>query len=88
MSAVVFRRLLDLVRKSGGKEIRLLGGEPTLHPEFPALLESALARGLRLLVFSNGLMPGSAIEALAAMPPDRCRVVLNIEAGQGTPVAA
>jgi len=52
-----FDKALDFLLRSGIDQARLLGGEPTLHPEFVQLAESALRRGLRLLVFSNGLMP-------------------------------
>ena len=82
ITMALFERLLDWVQRSGDDELRLLGGEPTLHPEFPALLGLAAARGLRVLLFSNGLMPKAAIAAIAALAPDRCRVVLNTDAGQ------
>ncbi|MDR1728323.1 MAG: radical SAM protein [Acidobacteriota bacterium] len=73
---------LDWVAASGRSEIRLLGGEPTLHPRFPDILQAALARGLDALVFSNGLMPDAALAALADAPADRCRVMLNLNVGE------
>lgn len=76
-----FRRLLELIRHSGGREVRLLGGEPSLHPEFPSLLKLALESGLRVLVFSNGLLPKRALAALATPPGDQCLLVLNLETG-------
>lgn len=76
-----FRRLLDLIQRSGGQEVRLLGGEPSLHPEFPALLKLAVESGLRVLVFSNGMMPKRALAALATPPGDQCLLVLNVETG-------
>lgn len=73
-----FSSALDLLERSGIMEARLLGGEPTLHPEFPALVAEALARGFHLQVFSNGLMPESSLACLLDAPPDRCAVLLNI----------
>lgn len=73
-----FRAALDLLEASGVREARLLGGEPTLHPEFPALVAEALERGFRIQVFSNGLMPEAALECLESLPPERCGVLLNL----------
>lgn len=61
MSLGTFERALDFLQRSGIDEARLLGGEPTLHPEFPRFAEMALERGLRVRVFSNGLMPEPAL---------------------------
>ena len=72
-----FRALLELLGRSGVDEARLVGGEPTLHPEFPSLVKEAAGRGLQVRVFSNGLMPGPALSALQALPPDRCSVLIN-----------
>jgi hypothetical protein len=73
-----FTTALDLLEASGITEARLLGGEPTLHPEFPALVAEALARGFTLRVFSNGLMPERALASLLEVPAERCGVLLNI----------
>lgn len=80
MSAQTFERALDFLVRSGIGEARLLGGEPTLHPEFPRLVELALARGLRVQVFSNGLMPEPALRCLESHPPERVTVVINASA--------
>lgn len=68
---------LDLLERSDRPEARLVGGEPTLHPRFGELVAEALGRGLRLLVFTNGLMPARSLEALAAAPEARCELVMN-----------
>jgi len=75
--------VLDLASSSGLEQVRLLGGEPTLHPQFGEVLQAALDRGLQVLVFSNGLMPPEALEALARAPRDRCRVMLNLSLDPG-----
>ncbi len=75
------RHLIDLVRDSGMKEIRILGGEPTLHREFVSILGYALDQGLYVRVFTNGFMPASSLEALQKAPEKNCRVVLNFPIG-------
>jgi uncharacterized Fe-S cluster-containing radical SAM superfamily protein len=41
----------------GTKLIGFTGGEPFMNPELPAMLEMALARGLRVLVLTNAMKP-------------------------------
>ena len=81
MSVGTFERALDFLTRSGIEEARLLGGEPTLHPQFPRLGDMALERGLRVRVFSNGMMPESALQWLEKQAPDRVTVLINISAG-------
>ncbi len=76
-----YERCLDYLDRSGIEQVRLLGGEPGLHPRFPELVERASRRAKTVLVFTNGLMPERAIAALEALPPERCGVVLNASAG-------
>ncbi len=72
-----FEARLDLLDRSGIDEARLLGGEPTLHPEFAELVARARARGKRIVVFTNGLMPESALASLEALPAEACTVLVN-----------
>jgi hypothetical protein len=81
MSVETFEKALDFLQRSGIPEARLLGGEPTLHPEFPRLAEMAFERGLRVRVFSNGLMPEPALRWLETHPPDRVAVLMNAAPG-------
>lgn len=78
-----FEQVLDFLGRSGIDQVRLLGGEPTLHPQFPALVGTALRGGLRILVFSNGLIPESALRCLEEIPPDRAAVLINVSSFKG-----
>jgi MoaA/NifB/PqqE/SkfB family radical SAM enzyme len=80
MTRALFERLLDLLERSGVGDARLLGGEPTLHPQFTCFLERALERGFRVRVFSNAMMPARALAALASVPADRVSVLVNAAA--------
>ncbi len=87
MSVPAFETALEFLTRSGIGEARLLGGEPTLHPEFPRLAELAVQRGLRVLVFSNGVMPEPALRWIEGQPPDRVTVAINMTAGDAAPDA-
>jgi hypothetical protein len=78
-----FDAYLDFLDRSGIDRVRLLGGEPTLHPRFPELVRRARRAGKAVTVFSNGLMPAPALACLEALPTQECTVVVNVTPGGG-----
>ncbi|MEA4906032.1 MAG: radical SAM protein [Anaerolineaceae bacterium] len=80
MTPEEFEAGLDYLDRSGIDEARLLGGEPTLHPDFPGLLHRARRRGKRITVFTHGAMPQAALHSLLELPPEQCSVVVNMSA--------
>ena len=82
-----FDARLDFLDRSGIDQARFLGGEPTLHPQFPELVARARARGKSIVVFTNGLMNEEALACLEALPVTSCTVLMNVnspdEAGAG-----
>ncbi|MFE2870945.1 radical SAM/SPASM domain-containing protein [Embleya sp. NPDC059259] len=44
---------LDQAAAYGVRNVQFIGGEPTLHPDFPDLVDHALTIGLHVEVFSN-----------------------------------
>ncbi len=83
ISLDAFEQHLDFLERSGIKEIRLIGGEPTLHPQFPELIRRAQARGRHILVFTNGLFSKPVLDCLLALPPDECTLLVNMNAADG-----
>ncbi|MFJ3182476.1 radical SAM protein [Streptomyces sp. NPDC086796] len=53
MAVEEWRQVISQAAALGVKKIKLIGGEPSLHPHFAELLEHALAEGLKVIVFSN-----------------------------------
>lgn len=41
-------------------------------------------RGMQVVVFTNGLMPASALECLSSLSPDQCTVMVNVNKPDGT----
>lgn len=48
-----FSKILGLFVEQGGISVDLVGGEPTLHPEFLAMVSRAVAAGVDVWVYSN-----------------------------------
>lgn len=53
MTAADWRRVIDEAIRLGAGMVQFIGGEPTLHPALPALVDHALAAGVEVEVFSN-----------------------------------
>jgi radical SAM protein with 4Fe4S-binding SPASM domain len=77
MEDEVFERSLGFLEASGIRQLRILGGEPTLHPRFPEFLQKGLDRGLSLLVFSNGFIPEEVTAFLETISPEKLKLVVN-----------
>ena len=73
-----FEARLDFLDRSGIDQARLLGGEPTLHPQFAALVEQARARHKKVVVFTNGLMPEGSLTCLERLDGTECSVLMNV----------
>ncbi len=80
MDETEFHNCLEFTLSGGDRELRLLGGEPTLHPLFPDFVKVGRKDGCPVTVFSNGVMPAASREALAALDPEVCNVVINMGA--------
>jgi sulfatase maturation enzyme AslB (radical SAM superfamily) len=75
-----FAQRLDFLNRSGIDEIRLIGGEPTLHPQFAELIQMARKEAKHIVVFTHGLIRASALACLEAIPADKCTVLVNTSA--------
>ena len=78
MPPEIFERALDFLKRSNIDQVRLLGGEPTLHPQFPQFVEKVKEHGLRLLVFSNGFIPEQALRCLEKTPVEQTTILINV----------
>lgn len=62
---------ISIAAETGFKEVEVSGGEPTLHPELPNIIEIAHQSGLRVWLQTNGRVPKKywdELYARGAMP--------------------
>ena len=72
-----YEKALDYLERSGLKQVRLLGGEPTLHPNIKSFIKMALDRDFNIMLFTNGLMPEKVFDYLTSIPGKRLSILLN-----------
>ncbi|MBU1170470.1 MAG: radical SAM protein [Proteobacteria bacterium] len=77
MSRNTFHEALKYLKRSGIGQVRLLGGEPTLHGDFIWMLDQALLQDFTVMIFSNGLMSSEVLDYLVSIPTEKIRVLLN-----------
>ncbi|HUH61794.1 MAG TPA: radical SAM protein, partial [Terracidiphilus sp.] len=82
MSIGDVEKVMDFLVRSNHPLFRVMGGEPTLHPEFPRILELALRKGMRVDVLSNATWPASYNELFRRTSPRRVVFLLNIDLPQ------
>jgi len=77
MSVHDYNSVLNKLSSNDVPTIKLLGGEPTLHPDFIKLISTALKKFHRVQIFTNGLMSKSMIEKLKKFE-NRVQYTFNI----------
>jgi hypothetical protein len=74
--------IADFLRASGRRQVSLLGGEPTMHPECVDFILYLLERGFDVTVATDGLLSPSRLEKfrfyLAGAPIERLNFVCNL----------
>lgn len=65
MGEEAFLRLLQWMKKSDLPAVAFLGGEPTLHPGLPVMIDATAAAGIAAVLFTNGLFRRDLAERMA-----------------------
>jgi MoaA/NifB/PqqE/SkfB family radical SAM enzyme len=79
MSMSDVARVIAFLKSSNHPIFRAMGGEPTLHPEFPRIVHLALQEGMRVDLLSNATWPESYNEFFERIVPSRLFFLLNID---------
>lgn len=79
MSMDDVRTVIDFLKRSDHPVFRAMGGEPTLHPHFPEIVQLALREQMRVDLLSNATWPESYNEFFLRISPGRMYFLLNID---------
>jgi len=81
--------IADFLKAAGQDRVSLLGGEPTLHPDFTDFVTYLLERGLDVTVFTNGVLSPTRLEEckrhLLGVRLERLSFVCNLNDPVQTP---
>lgn len=69
---------LDFLENSNIKLLKVLGGEPTLHPHFSEIIDRSIARKFDVAIFTNGLWPNSVLDYFKMNNQDQVSFVINV----------
>jgi MoaA/NifB/PqqE/SkfB family radical SAM enzyme len=64
MSPALFDAALGFGRELGASKLTLLGGEPTLHPNLPNLIQSGTEAGYQVSITTNGVCSSGRLAAI------------------------
>lgn len=78
MSRDDVRKVMDFMERSDDPQLRLLGGEPTLHPDFIDIVTEALARDFHVHIFTNGIMSKKTADFLSDIPKEKLSLLCNV----------
>lgn len=78
MSLEKIEKIMDLLERSGEKNLRLLGGEPTRHPQFEEIVDKAIQKGFVVHIFTNCMMPKKTVDFLASLPDMAVTFLANV----------
>ena len=73
------RRVIDFLKRSEFPIFRVMGGEPTLHPQFNEIVQLAIAANMRVDVLSNATWSEDTAALFERIPSKYLMFLLNID---------
>ena len=73
------QKVIDFLKRSQFPIFRVMGGEPTLHPQFNEIIQLAIANAMRVDVLSNATWSKSTSELFGRIPSKYLMFLLNID---------
>jgi organic radical activating enzyme len=82
LSLEALEQIIDFYNRSLLKRIAVLGGEPTLNPDFTALMDRIFDEPSfkSVMLFTNGVIPDKALTYLADHEDPRLKIAMNLNA--------
>jgi len=71
-------QIVAFLKKSRETSVGIVGGEPTLHPDFQRLMSFVLAQGMEVVMFSNGIIREDVVDFLKRNAFGNLTILLNM----------
>lgn len=72
------KTVIDFMKKSGLREFRMFGGEPTLHTRFEEVYDIVSKNSFTVVIFSNGIIAKGKVEFLSKQK-NLDGIVINVQ---------
>jgi MoaA/NifB/PqqE/SkfB family radical SAM enzyme len=72
------QKYLDFLEAGNDRLFKILGGEPTVHPQFSEIVQMGLDRGMNVIVFTNGIWNRKVLDFVEHDNSGRLGFVVNI----------
>jgi MoaA/NifB/PqqE/SkfB family radical SAM enzyme len=73
----ILKNQFPFIKTLGRNSVSLVGGEPTLNPDFIPIIRWLTEKKLEINVFSNGIANGTVINALKSVDSEKIRFYIN-----------
>jgi hypothetical protein len=73
------QRVIEFLQRSNFPNFRVMGGEPTLHPQFNEIIQLAIAANMRVDVLSNATWSERTADLFDRIPSKYLMFLLNID---------
>lgn len=73
-------KVIEFVKRSHLQVVNVMGGEPTLHPEFSRIIDRFLEAELEVRIFTGGLISEKSLKYLKTLNTEKVVVGVNIPA--------
>jgi len=78
ISLAAYQDYLTFLKQNAIRDLKILGGEPTLHPQFVELMETGLRQDFVVTVFTNGLWNRNIRSFFRTKATQNIRFLINI----------
>ena len=79
------RKLIEKLKTEGEKNFSIIGGEPSIHPQFLEIVQEVLDSGHDVYIFTNLLMDRKKAEFLSTVDTKRIGLLVNVNDFKSTP---
>jgi organic radical activating enzyme len=78
MSLEDLDRVIRFFHRSEMSTMRILGGEPTIHPRFPQIIDKVLDAGFEIRIFTGGLIPPKIKKYIKTLDASKVMLIMNM----------